>query len=96
LLQVASSTYYAPKARQLDPQRCSARSQWIDKLLSEIYQIRDENFEVFGVRKGWRWLRCEGFAAASCIVECLTKRFGIQGITRGRSVCGTVGDENAP
>ena len=44
----------------------------------------DEHFEVYGVRKVWRQLRCEGVAVARCTVARLMRRMGLQGAVRGR------------
>lgn len=38
-------------------------------LCAQIQRVRDENFQVYGVRKDWRQLRREGFQVARCVVE---------------------------
>ena len=41
---------------------------------------------MYGVRKIWRQLRCEGFAVARCTVARLMRELGLRGVVRGRRV----------
>jgi putative transposase len=96
LLPISPSTYCAHKARQRDPQRHPERYRRDEALLPEIERGWNENFRVYGVRKLWRQLRREGFDVARCTVERLMKRLGLRGLIRGKGVCTTVSDANAP
>jgi transposase InsO family protein len=57
---------------------------------------RDENYQVYGVRKAWHQLKREGFELARCTVERLMKQIGIRGAVRGKVVKTTVPDTSAP
>jgi transposase InsO family protein len=94
--KIAPSTYHAHKARQRDPQRCSARHREDTKLLPEIERVWNENFRVYGVRKVWRQMRREGFDVARCTVARLMKRQGLRGVIRGKGVRTTVSNPAAP
>ena len=60
MLPIAPSTYYEQKAREKDPSRQPARAKRDVQLCGEIRRVRQENFDVYGVRKVWRQLRREG------------------------------------
>jgi transposase InsO family protein len=55
-----------------------------------------ENFAVYGVRKVWRQMQCEGFTVARCTVERLMREMGLQGVIRGKPVRTTLSDQAAP
>ena len=57
MLPIAPSTYYEQKAREKDPSRQPARAKRDVQLCGEIRRVRQENFDVYGVRKVWRQLR---------------------------------------
>ena len=57
VLPIAPSTYYEQKAREKDPSRQPARAKRDVQLCGEIRRVRQENFDVYGVRKVWRQLR---------------------------------------
>jgi len=95
VLPIAPSTYYAHAARQVDPDRRSARARRDEALLPEVERVWNENFQVYGVRKVWRQLRRENFAVARCTVQRLMKRLGLRGVIRGKPVRTTVSDANA-
>jgi transposase InsO family protein len=84
VLPIAPSTYYAEKAKEVDPTRRSARSIRDDDLRTEIERVWKENFAVYGARKVWRQLRREGIPVARCTVERLMRQMGLQGAVRGR------------
>ena len=84
MLPIAPSTYYEQKAREKDPSRQSARAKRDVQLCGEIRRVRQENFDVYGVRKVWRQLRCEGRDVARCTVARLMREMGLQGAVRGR------------
>ena len=54
------------------------------QLCGEIRRVRQENFDVYGVRKVWRQLRREGRDVARCTVARLMREMGLQGAVRGR------------
>ncbi len=51
MLPIAPSTYYEQKAREKDPSRLPARAKRDVQLRGEIRRVRQENFDVYGVRK---------------------------------------------
>ena len=91
-LQIAPSTYYAHKACEADPGRCSGRARRDAALMNEILRVWDENFRVYGARKIWRQLKREGFDTARCTVERLMRKLGIRGAVRGKGYKTTVPD----
>ena len=73
-----------------------ARARRDAVLKVEIARVFTENFLVYGVRKVWRQLRREGFAAARCTVGRLMKALGLQGAIRGKPIRTTISDKDAP
>jgi hypothetical protein len=73
-LQIAPSTYYEHKARELDPSRLSERSVRDAELRVEIERVWKENYGVYGARKVWRQLVREGIEVARCTIERLMRR----------------------
>ena len=73
MLPIAPSTYYEQKAREKDPSRLPARAKRDVQLCGEIRRVRQENFDVYGVRKVWRQLRREGRDVARCTVARLMR-----------------------
>ena len=84
MLPIAPSTYYEQKAREKDPSRQPARAKRDVQLCGEIRRVRQENFDVYGVRKVWCQLRREGRDVARCTVARLMREMGLQGAVRGR------------
>ena len=84
MLPIAPSTYYEQKAREKDPSRLPARAKRDVQLCGEIRRVRQENFDVYGVRKVWRQLCREGRDVARCTVARLMREMGLQGAVRGR------------
>src|SRR5262245_66639518 len=66
VLPIAPSTYHAHVARRVDPTRLSARARRDNALMPEVRRVFEENFGVYGVRKGWRQLKREGHDVARC------------------------------
>ena len=95
VLQIAPSTYYAYKARQVDPSLRSRRARRDEGLRQEIERVWQSNFCVYGVRKVWRQLKREGFAVARCTVARLMNQMGLRGTVRGRRCKTTVPGEAA-
>ena len=79
MLPIAPSTYYEQKAREKDPSRLPARAKRDVQLRGEIRRVRQENFDVYGVRKVWRQLCREGRDVARCTVARLMREMGLQG-----------------
>ena len=92
VLPIAPSTYYAHTARKADPSKVPARSRSDAELSVAIRRIWNENFQVYGVRKVWRQLRCEGLDVARCTVARLMRLMGLKGATRGKAVRTTISD----
>jgi len=44
-----------------------------ETLRDEIHRVWDDNFRVYGPRKVWRQLQCEGVVVARCTVERLMR-----------------------
>ncbi len=76
VLPIAPSTYHAHVARRMEPTRRSARARRDDVLRPEVRRVFEENFRVYGIRKIWRQLRCEGFDVARCTVARLMRAMG--------------------
>ena len=83
VLPIAPSIYYERKAVEFDPDRESNRSSHDRHLEPEIERIWKENFEGYGVRKGWRQMKPEHFVIARCTVERLMRKLGLRSVTRG-------------
>jgi transposase InsO family protein len=94
-LEIAPSTYYEHKARELDPSRLSPRVVRDAELRVEIERVWKENFGVYGARKVWRQLLREKIGVARCTVERLMRQMGLQGVVRGRKVRTTIPEELA-
>ena len=61
VLPIAPSTYYAHLAARNDPSKMSARARREILLKPEIKRVFKENRKVYGVRKVWRQVQCEGY-----------------------------------
>ena len=96
LLPIAPSTYYEHVARRRDPARLSRRAKRDAELGTMIRRVREENFQVYGVRKVWRQLRREGVEVARCTVARLMQAMGLRGVVRGKAFRTTVSDKAAP
>jgi putative transposase len=68
-LPIAPSTYYAHKARQIDPSREPPRVGRDRELQVDMRRVWEENFEVYGARKVWRQLNREQIDVPRCTVE---------------------------
>ena len=95
VLPIAPSTYYEHKARQADPSRLPARARRDQVLKGHIRRVREENFEVYGVRKVWRQMRLDGIVVARCTVRRLMLEMGLRGVVRGREFKTTVPNDSA-
>ena len=96
VLPIAPSTYHNHAAKRRDPARRSARVRRDAALKVEVRRVFEENFQVYGMRKVWRQLRCDGFDVARCTVARLMRELGLQGVTLGKPVRTTVSDKAAP
>ena len=85
MLPTAPSTYYEQKAREKDPSRQPARAKRDVQLCGEIRRVRQENFDVYGVRKVWRQLCREGRDVARCTVARLMGEMGVPSINSNPS-----------
>ncbi len=96
VLPIAPSTYYAHRARRLDPERRSAREKRDEALRVDIRRVFEESFGgVYGIKKVWRQLRREGIVVARCTVARLMRQMGLRGAVRGRAFkVTTVADES--
>jgi putative transposase len=90
VLGVATSTYYARKARP--PSALRVRDV---QLKVEIRRVFDANYRVYGARKIWRQLQREGIQVARCTVERLMGELGLAGAVRGRPKRTTIPAEPA-
>jgi putative transposase len=90
-LQVAPSTYYAVKTRQLASRRVRDAELKLD-----VSRVHRDNFHVYGVEKIWRQLLREGIAVGRDRVARLMRDLGLAGAVRGKKVRTTVpGDVGA-
>jgi putative transposase len=94
-LPFSSSSYYAYKARQANPQLQPARWLRDEQLKPEIQRVFKENFCVYGAHKLWKQRKREGEAVARCTVTRLMKDLGIRGVVRGKRWKTTIADESA-
>jgi putative transposase len=86
VLPIVPSTYYAHRARRLDPERRSAREKRDEVLRVEIRRVFEESFGgVYGIKKVRRQLLREGVAVARCTVGRLVREMGLRGAVRGRA-----------
>ena len=83
VIPIASSTYYAFKARQADPSLRSARTKRDEKLKPEIQRVWDQNHQVYGAEKVWKQLNREDITVARCTVARLMREMGLEGVVRG-------------
>jgi transposase InsO family protein len=90
VLPIAPSTYYAYKAREVDPTRLAERSRRDASLAVEIQRVWRANRSIYGARKVWRQLKREGFEVARCTVERLMRLSGLEGVVRGKRVRTTI------
>ena len=90
VLPIAPSTYYARKARELDPALRSERARRDERLRIEIQRVWEQNFKLYGVRKVWRQLNREGITVARCTVARLMAELGLSGAVRGRRLRTTI------
>ena len=95
VLPIAPSTYYAFKEEERDPGKRSVRSLRDEELKEDIKRVFKDNFSVYGVRKVWHQLKCEGVSVARCTVARLMRELGLKGAVRGRRVFTTVPSEAA-
>jgi transposase InsO family protein len=85
VLPIAPSTYYAHRARTMEPAKRADRAKRDDKLRQDIQRVWDENQAVYGAEKVWRQLRREKIDVARCTVERLMRDMGLRGAVRGRA-----------
>jgi hypothetical protein len=52
VLPIAPSTYHAHLARRADPEKAPARVRRDTELCGKVRRVFEENFQVYGVRKG--------------------------------------------
>lgn len=91
VLQFASSTYYARKARPPSPREL--RDEQLKPLITKVYE---DNFSVYGAEKIWEELLRQDVQVARCTVERLMRDLDIHGARRGKSfVVTTQADELA-
>ena len=91
VLPIAPSTYRRQKLLALEPARRSARAVRDEEVSTEVRQVFDDNYGVYGARKVWRHLLREGREVARCTVERLMRQMGLQGAVRGRKFKTTTG-----
>jgi transposase InsO family protein len=86
VLPIAPSTYHERVAQRRDLERLSIRARHDQDLKAEVVRVFAQNFGVYGVRKVWRQMNCEGFAVARCTIEWLMRDLGLQRVIRGKPV----------
>ena len=78
--EIASSTYYAAKAR---PE--SVRAARDRELAEKIERLHEDNYGVYGARKVWAESNRQGVDVARCTVERLMREIGLRGLLRDKS-----------
>ena len=109
VLPIAPSPYDACLAVRADPSKASARQPRDAVLRPKIRRVWDDNWKVYGVRKGeplkaplvqaqWRTRQLcrEGEAAARCTVARLMTGMGLRGIVRAKAMKTTIPDASVP
>lgn len=84
---MTSRGYRAAKTRPL-----SDRAVRDELLGQEISRVHAENYSVYGVRKMYAALQCEGWVVGRDQVGRVMRSLGLQGVRRGRRVFTTVSD----
>src|SRR5690349_13345893 len=77
-------------AQRADPAKASARARRDVGLRAEIRRVFEGNFGVYGVRKVWRQLGCDGVSVARCTVARLMRQMGLRGVVRGKEARTTI------
>jgi putative transposase len=96
VLQIAPSGYRRHAAQQRTQELRCARAKKDATLLPQIYQVWQNNMQVYGADKVWHQLNREGVAVARCTVERLMRLSGLRGVRRGKVVRTTVSDRAVP
>ena len=92
-LQVAPSTYYAAKARELSPSQRAVRDAAMAQVLMVLWVA---NRKVYGAHKLWRAARRAGHDIGRDQTARLMRQLGIEGISRRKKkVFTTVSDRDA-
>ena len=92
-LQVAPSTYYAAKARELSPSQRALRDAAMAQVLMVLWVA---NRKVYGAHKLWRAARRAGHDIGRDQTARLMRQLGIEGISRRKKkVFTTVSDRDA-
>ena len=94
-LAIAPSSYHEHAARLADPGRRPARARRDDEMRAQIKRVHEASFGLYGTRKVWHQLRCEGVVIAKCTVERLMAAMGLAGVRRGKKTITTVSDPKA-
>jgi putative transposase len=89
-LQVAPSSYYAARSRQL-----AARASSDAELGPKVLKVFNDNYRVYGARKLWRQLQREGVVVGRDRVARLMRSLGIAGAVRGKTRRTTIADPAA-
>ena len=76
--------------RKATPRVPSARALSDSLLIPEIQRVHAENFSVYGIRKMWHAVNCEGFHIGRDKTARLMKLAGISGHRRGRTPVTTI------
>ena len=93
VLQMAPSTYYAAKARELSPSQRALRDAAMAQVLMVLWVT---NRKVYGAHKLWRAARRAGHDIGRDQTARLMRQLGIEGISRRRrKVFTTVADPDA-
>jgi putative transposase len=92
-LQVAPSTYYAAKRREVEPSARAVRDAVMSQVLVALWVT---NRKVYGAHKLWKAARRAGHDIGRDQVARLMRELGIEGIRRRRKrVFTTIGDPDA-
>lgn len=92
VLQVAPSTYYAAKRRQVHPSARAIRDAMVGQILMALWVT---NRKVYGAHKLWKAARRAGHDIGRDQVARLMRQLGIAGVTRRRKVFTTRPDPDA-
>jgi putative transposase len=83
-LAIAPSGYDTCRARQNDRTRRTARAQRNNVLREEVQRMWERNRGVYGERKAWQRLLCDGQMVAGSTATRLMAAECLRGVVRGQ------------
>jgi hypothetical protein len=85
VLPIAPSTYFVRKCSSRTSRRGRRAPGAMTSCVPRSSGCGTTTTQVYGPRKVWKQLRCEGHQVARCTVERLMRAMGLHGVSRGRA-----------